>query len=51
MLFLIVTKMISALCVVFDCHDDDDKCALCCFVIITVMISVLFVRSDCYHDD
>ena len=30
MLFFIVAMMMSALCVVFDCYDDDER-ALCCF--------------------
>ena len=42
MLFLIVTMMISAPCVVFDCYDDYKR-ALCIFLIVTMMLSALCV--------
>ena len=62
MLFLIVTIMFSALCVVFDCYRDDYRTLssfsllrLCLarsvlFLIVTMMISALFVSFD-YYDD
>ena len=56
--FIINTTMISALCVVFDCYDNDSR-ALCSFwllrwclprsvlfFIVTMMISALFVGFD-----
>ena len=59
-LFLIVTMMINALCVLFDCYDDDWR-VLCCFwllrcclgrsvlfLIVTLLFSALCVVFDCY---
>ena len=49
MLFLIVTMMISALCVVFDCYAVDFACSVL-FLIVTMMISALCLVFDCYDD-
>ena len=63
MLFLIVTMMISGLCVVFDCYHGDYR-TLCSFsllrlclarsvlfLIVTMMCSALCVVFDSYDDD
>ena len=46
MLFLSFTIMFSALCVVFDCYDNDSRPVL--FFIVTMMFSALCVVFDCY---
>ena len=49
MLFLIVTMMIRALFVVFDCYDKFERSLL--FFIATMMISALCDVFYCYDDD
>ena len=50
MLLVIVTMMLSALCVVFDCYDDVKR-ALCFLFMVTIMFSAVCVVSDCYDED
>ena len=49
MLFLIVTIMFSALCVIFDCYDCDSRLVL--FLVDIMLIIALCVVFDWYHDD
>ena len=51
MLFLIVTMMISALCVVFECYDDVWGALFFFFSIVAIMSSALCVVFYFYDED